>query len=78
MPSEKSRLKRLGIRKATKKASDMNPVPKNQAMAASRTNPKIRPKKVNPPTRPAFFVTCTFSVCFHIQSTHKEFILTRV
>ena len=60
-PSAKSLLRRLGIRKATKKASADIPVPKKLAIRTSLTNPKILLKKVNTPTIPAALVTRLFS-----------------
>lgn len=52
-PSAKSLLKRLGIRKATKKASADALVPRYAAMTASLTNPKILLKNVDDATIPA-------------------------
>ena len=60
-PSAKSLLKRFGILKATKNASELNPAPKNQAMTTSLINPKIRLNSVADPTTPAAFVTRSFS-----------------
>jgi len=69
-PSAKSLLKRFGILKATKNASELKPAPKNQAMTTSLTNPKIRLNSVADPTTPAAFVTRSFSlwVCFFERS----------
>ena len=61
-PSAKSLLKRLGILKATKKASEASPAPKNQAITTSLTKPKMRLNKVADPTTPAAFITRRFSV----------------
>ena len=61
-PSAKSLLKRLGILKATKKASEASPAPKNQAITTSLMKPKMRLNKVADPTTPAAFVTRWFSV----------------
>ena len=60
-PSAKSLLKRFGILNATKKASELNPAPKNQAMTTSLINPKIRLNNVADPTTPAALVTRSFS-----------------
>ncbi|GAJ13638.1 unnamed protein product, partial [marine sediment metagenome] len=60
-PSAKSLLKRLGIRKATKKASADMPEPKKLAIRMSLTNPRILLKKVKIPTTPAALVTRLFS-----------------
>ena len=49
-PSAKSRRKRLGKRKATKKASATGPVPRAAAMKMSRTKPRRRLVAVAPPT----------------------------
>lgn len=49
-PSPNSLLKKLGMRKATRKASVNSLAPKNLAMKKSRTKPKIRDKKVMPVT----------------------------
>jgi len=61
-PSAKSRLKRLGILKATKKASVARPAPKNPATTTSRRKPNIRLRKVAAPTTQAAFATRAFSV----------------
>ncbi|MBA7694017.1 hypothetical protein ES703_102617 [subsurface metagenome] len=45
-PSAKSRLSRLGMRRATKKASAAMPEPKRLAITISRTRPRIRLRKV--------------------------------
>src|SRR3989338_5635968 len=45
-PSPKSRLKRLGIRKATAKASQTRPVPKTLAHSTSLARPRIRLRRV--------------------------------
>ena len=60
-PSAKSRRSRLGMRKATKNASEPSPAPKNHAMTTSRTKPKIRLSSVANPIIPAAFVTRAFS-----------------
>jgi small subunit ribosomal protein S20 len=60
-PSAKSRLKRFGIRKATKKASAAIPEPKKLAMRISLASPTVLLKKVKKPTIPAALVTCSFS-----------------
>ncbi len=52
-PSAKSRLSRLGMRNATKKASAAIPVPKNPAITMSRMRPKTRLARVKNPTTPA-------------------------
>ena len=62
-PSAKSLLSKFGILKATKKASEAIPAPKNPAMTTSLTKPKIRLNRVAPLTTPAAFVTCDFT-CF--------------
>src|SRR3990167_5146140 len=46
-PSPKSRRKRLGIRKATAKASHTRPVPKTLAHRTSLARPRIRLSKVH-------------------------------
>ena len=61
-PSANRRRKRLGIRKATKKASAARPAPKKPAMTTSLTNPSMRLSKVAAPTIPAALVTFEFSV----------------
>ena len=61
-PSAKSLRIRLGIRKATKKASELSPAPKKPAITTSLTKPKIRLNNVAEPTTPAAFVTRSFSV----------------
>ncbi|OPY16002.1 MAG: hypothetical protein A4E74_02058 [Syntrophus sp. PtaB.Bin075] len=60
-PSPKSRLSRLGIRKATKKASVAIPAPKKAATTISLINPKIRLSIVASPTIPAARATFSFS-----------------
>ena len=45
-PSANIRRSRLGILKATKKASVIIPAPKMRAMTASRTNPRMRESRV--------------------------------
>ena len=60
-PSPKSLRRRLGILKATKKASAAIFVPKRLAMIISRTNPRIRLIKVAPPTAPVARATCSLS-----------------
>jgi hypothetical protein len=52
-PSPTSRRKRLGIRKATKKASVAVPAPKSWATIISLRKPKILERSVAPPTIPA-------------------------
>jgi len=56
-PSAKSLLKRLGIRKATKKESADIPDPKKLAIRMSLIKPRILLKKVKIPITPAAFVT---------------------
>ena len=65
-PSAKSLLKRFGILKATKNASELSPAPKNPAMTTSLRKPKIRLNNVADPTTPAAFATRSFSLsnCF--------------
>ncbi len=48
-PSPRSLLKRLGIRKATKKASAVLEVPKRLAMSMSRAKPRILLIRVKEP-----------------------------
>ena len=60
-PSAKSRLSKLGILNAAIKASELKPAPKNQAITASRINPRMRLKRVAAPTTPAAFTTREFS-----------------
>ncbi len=45
-PSANSRRNRLGMRKATQKASVMGPAPKARATRMSRTSPEIRDSRV--------------------------------
>src|SRR3569832_2414719 len=45
-PSANSRRSRMGILKATKKASVSMPAPKTRAMMVSRTNPRMRESRV--------------------------------
>ncbi len=60
-PSANSRRSRLGMRKATKKASAIHPAPKNQAITISRMNPMIRLSSVAAPITPAARATRWFS-----------------
>ena len=60
-PSANNLLKRLGILKATKKASALRPAPKTLAITISLINPKIRLNNVAAPTIPAATVTFDFS-----------------
>ena len=62
-PSAKSLLSKFGILKATKKASEAIPAPKNPAMTTSLNKPNTRLSRVAPLTTPAAFVTCDFT-CF--------------
>jgi len=55
-PSPTKRLQRLGILKATKKASAAIPVPKKLAMTISLKKPRIRLRKVPIPMIKAAFV----------------------
>jgi hypothetical protein len=55
-PSPTKRLQRLGILKATKKASAAIPVPKKLAMTISLKKPRIRLSKVPIPITEAAFV----------------------
>ncbi len=52
-PSPNKLRKRLGMRKATTKASMAKELPKKAAMAISRTRPKARLSKIKKPTMPA-------------------------
>jgi hypothetical protein len=61
-PSARSRRRRLGMRKATKKASVAMPAPKNPATTMSRMKPKTRESMVAAPTTPAAFATREFSL----------------
>jgi hypothetical protein len=54
-PSPTNRLHRLGIRKATKKASAAIPAPKKLAITISLKNPKIRLRIVPVPIVDAAF-----------------------
>ena len=77
-PSAKSLLKRLGILKATKNASELSPAPKNHAITTSLIKPKMRLSKVAEPTTPAAFVTRVFSsnICIYFTlKTHFSIIL---
>ena len=60
-PSPRSLRSRLGIRKATKKASVTIPAPKKPATTMSRMNPKTRLSIVARPTMPAALATFAFS-----------------
>jgi hypothetical protein len=60
-PSPTKRLQRLGILKATKKASAAIPVPKKLAMTISLRKPRIRLSKVPVPMMVAAFVILWFS-----------------
>lgn len=60
-PSAKSLLSRFGTLNATKKASELSPVPKNHAMTTSLMKPNRRLNKVAAPTTPTAFVTRVFS-----------------
>jgi hypothetical protein len=60
-PSPTSRLQRLGIRKATKKASAAIPVPKKWAVTISLKNPRIRLRSVPIPIVDAALVIVCFS-----------------
>ncbi len=60
-PSPTKRLQRLGILKATKKASAAIPAPKKLAMTISLKKPRIRLRKVPIPIMEAAFVIFWFS-----------------
>jgi hypothetical protein len=60
-PSPTSRLQRLGIRKATKKASAAMPAPKKWAITASLKKPRIRLRSVPIPMVEAALVIACFS-----------------
>jgi hypothetical protein len=55
-PSPTKRLQRLGIRKATKKASAAIPAPKKLAMTISLKKPRMRLRRVPVPIMEAAFV----------------------
>lgn len=60
-PSPTNRLHRLGIRKATKKASAAIPAPKKSAITISLTKPRIRLRKVPIPMVVAALAILWFS-----------------
>jgi hypothetical protein len=68
-PSPTNRRHRLGIRKATKKASAAIPVPKKLAITISRKKPRIRLSKVPVPMTVAASVILWFS---DIKGSKKE------
>jgi hypothetical protein len=68
-PSPTNRRHRLGIRKATKKASAAIPAPKKLAITISRKKPKIRLSKVPVPMTVAALVILWFS---DIKGSKKE------
>ena len=63
-PSPRRRRRRFGIRKATKKASEAAPAPKNAATTMSRMNPKMRLSMVAMPTTPAALASLACSAFF--------------
>ena len=65
-PSPTKRLQRLGILKATKKASAATPVPKKLAMTISLKKPSIRLRKVPVPMMDAALVILWFSDIFSL------------
>src|SRR6056300_1062829 len=65
-PSANRRRRKLGILKATKKASAAGPSPNTAAKTISRTSPSIREKNVIRETTRLDFAT---PVCFDLSST---------
>ena len=69
-PSARRRRRRLGMRKATKKASVTGPAPKARATTMSRTNPRMRLRRVARPIEPTARTTpCRTSRCASLTRT---------
>jgi hypothetical protein len=71
-PSPTSRLQRLGMRKATKKASAAIPAPKKLAITISRKKPRILLSKVPVPMTVAALVILWFSDIKGSKNEHSQ------